>query len=297
MIFIGIDGGGTKTELVAVNEQGEILQRLKGGCSNPNDIGLENALNTFVSLLESVNTQGQEVSIFIGGAGCGVGDNAKKIEEYLSVLYQNVKVGSDIINAVEVGLEKEDGIVIIGGTGSCVAVCQGGTITKLGGNGYLFEEGGSGYTVGRDGCIAALNAIDGFGESTVLTQLFADKLGGDLKNNLGEFYKKGKQYIASFAPLVTQGYLMGDRICKRIVKNNCDCVIRYIKRAQKRLKGEKTVAFVGGLFKESVYQQYLRERINDELKLRFISTPPVYGAIRKSFQCFNQEIPKNIKEK
>ena len=91
----------------------------------------------------------------------------------------------------------------------------------------MFEEGGSGYTVARDGCIAVLNAIDGFGERTVLTKLFYEKVGGNLKEKLGELYKGGKQYIASFAPLITQGYLMGDKISKRIVKNNCDCVIRY----------------------------------------------------------------------
>lgn len=40
-LFLGIDGGGTKTEFVLVSSEGYVLKRLvKSGC-NPNDIGYD----------------------------------------------------------------------------------------------------------------------------------------------------------------------------------------------------------------------------------------------------------------
>ncbi len=52
--YLSIDGGGTKTEGVAVNNQGKIIKRLKVGSSNPNDIGTENAVNVIASLVEEL---------------------------------------------------------------------------------------------------------------------------------------------------------------------------------------------------------------------------------------------------
>ena len=40
-VYLGIDGGGTKTEFVVINEQGAVLDRvMEPGC-NPNDIGFQ----------------------------------------------------------------------------------------------------------------------------------------------------------------------------------------------------------------------------------------------------------------
>lgn len=35
MLFVGVDGGGTKTETLICNENGVILERGTGGPSNP----------------------------------------------------------------------------------------------------------------------------------------------------------------------------------------------------------------------------------------------------------------------
>ena len=44
-MMIGIDGGGTKTEFVLFSESGRVLNRIVLGGSNPNTVGMENAIN------------------------------------------------------------------------------------------------------------------------------------------------------------------------------------------------------------------------------------------------------------
>jgi glucosamine kinase len=41
MILVGVDGGGTKTHALALNEHGEILGKGLGGQSNYHQIGLQ----------------------------------------------------------------------------------------------------------------------------------------------------------------------------------------------------------------------------------------------------------------
>ena len=44
MRFVGIDGGGTKTDFALCDENVNILKRVTLGASNPNDIGIDNTL-------------------------------------------------------------------------------------------------------------------------------------------------------------------------------------------------------------------------------------------------------------
>ena len=60
------------------------------------------------------------------------------------------------MNALEVCLQGEDGVAVICGTGISCAICKEGKYKIVGGYGYLFEDGGSGYAYGRDAINAAL---------------------------------------------------------------------------------------------------------------------------------------------
>ena len=44
--YLGIDGGGTKTEFLLVSENGDEISRITLGASNPVDIGMSKALDS-----------------------------------------------------------------------------------------------------------------------------------------------------------------------------------------------------------------------------------------------------------
>lgn len=298
--YIGMDGGGTKTDAAICDEIGRVLYRTREEGCNPSNIGVEGAISVFQrtlhNLLEKVGAREDDtVYAFIGAAGCGVGNNKYVISERLTRAGMRVTVDSDIVNVIQTGLRGDDGVAVIAGTGSLIASYKDGTVKKLGGNGYLFEEGGSGFSLGRSAIIAALNDIDGVGKKTSLTQLVREKLGKDPKEARGELCRSTPNKIAEFAPLVAKAYAEGDGIAKQIVGKNLGYILRYVRRAAKEFQTEKPkVAFVGGIFNDLNFCQYVSQQSKGRYELHFVKIPPVYGAIRKAVISAGRELSEEF---
>jgi len=77
-LFLGIDGGGTKTEIVLVNAEGYVQKRLvKGGC-NPNDIGYSKMVSMLFDSIGDILLEFQSINaVFCGIAGISVGNYSK----------------------------------------------------------------------------------------------------------------------------------------------------------------------------------------------------------------------------
>ena len=58
-LFLGVDGGGTKTNVALMNESGEVAAEAKGGPSNPLRVGVETAVaNIFKALSQACDAGG-----------------------------------------------------------------------------------------------------------------------------------------------------------------------------------------------------------------------------------------------
>ena len=115
-MLIGIDGGGTKTALVLAEENGRLLNTVKGLGSNPADIGLEECENRLRSELDELlrGFGGREAtvdSVYAGIAGSANERTKAAVGEILRRLLPNarrVDNGSDAFNALYG--EAEEGI-------------------------------------------------------------------------------------------------------------------------------------------------------------------------------------------
>lgn len=280
--FLGIDGGGTKTEFLLATSNGEEIARIiKGGC-NPNDIGVENTCKVLQNGVEEIsrNIPKKDLYIFAGVSGAGVGENAERIRTALAEVYPNLKVASDLSNALEVCLGGKDGLAVICGTGISCSISQNGVRKTVGGYGYLFEDGGSGYAYGRDAVKAVLRVEDGVGEETVLTTYLRETLGESVHDALGKILRGGKSTVASFCPLVFKGYAVGDKVCVEIIERNLACTVALVKDALLVGGAIKKVAFMGGVSKERLFREYMKEKFGKELEIYFCEEKPVVGALR-----------------
>ena len=91
------------------------------------------------------------------------------------------------------------------------------------GYGYLIDDGGSGYAIGRDILTAAVRAFDGRGRPTLLSRLTADRLGIDpseIQRMITWLYAPdtGKKEIASLAPLLKEALGQGDETAREIAR-------------------------------------------------------------------------------
>lgn len=310
--FIGIDGGGTKTDVAVCDSKGNVVYRKKSAGCNPSNIGIDNT----VKLLQTALTEAyagagickekDETFVFIGAAGCGVGNNAAIVRSALQETSVGVWVDSDIVNVIQTGLQGENGVAVIAGTGSLIAAYKDGAVLKFGGNGFLFEEGGSGFSLGRDSLIAVFNDIDGVGEKTLLTEYITQRLGKNPKDARGELCKQTPDYIGGFASLVSKAYRNGDTVAANIVRKNMESILRFVKRARQELtETQPKAAFVGGIFQDEIYRNYIADTIGKEYRLVFTQVPPVCGALRQAAclagenadTAFMNNVEKTITEK
>ena len=265
--IIGVDGGGTKTEIVVCATAGNIVKREIGGSSNPIDIGNEQMAEVVCCLIERALPQdcdSADIGLGISGIFTAGSESflRKKIKEKFPV-FERIAVYSDKNSSLNCAYDN-DGCIVIIGTGCVGAVKKNGKIKDIGGGGYLVDCGISGFDLGSEVLNVALSVEDGRIESSLIADLFYERTKEGVREHLKTVYAKGKPYIASFAPLAFIALEQGDLVAKSIFKK---CVAEFEKvlwaiyRAWGQEKCEITL-FGGLVQKFSVIEQFLSDDIN-----------------------------------
>ncbi len=250
MLYLSLDGGGTKTEGLLADERGTILARGLSGPSNPNDLTVPVAADTLSALVRSLLetaamtdavTAGEvTVSLFAGVAGAL--NHKTTLQEALAARLADltgmayIAVGSDVELLLAAEIPAGDGACVIAGTGSACFVRKGEQITRIGGWGYLLDSGGSGYDIGRDALEAALRAHDGRGAPTALSRRLSDHLGVPTPEALTAIYAGGKAFIAACAPCVFAAASEDhDPVAEAIIRRNARALAELIEAAYRCL--------------------------------------------------------------
>ncbi|MBE6691572.1 MAG: XRE family transcriptional regulator [Ruminococcaceae bacterium] len=268
-LFLGIDGGGTKTEFLLADGDGVILNRLVLGSSNPNDIGMDATKQLLQRGIYQICGEHplSAVSVYAGIAGGGTAGNAEKLQEFLTRFgFLRANAGSDARNAIAAGLGDGNGVAVIMGTGSIAYAQQDGKQYRLGGHGYLLGDAGSGFALGRDVILAALKQEEGSGDATALYPLVKAQCGGEtVLERLSSFYQGGKAVIASYAPLLFTALEQGDAIAANILENNMQALASTVIGAARHTVGDPVrVALCGGLVQAN--RQYVLPALQAQLQ-------------------------------
>ncbi len=295
--FLGIDGGGTKTVFLLADLDGSVVNRVVKGGSNPNDIGMEQAKSVLKEGIEEVlgDIPCHRVTMFAGLSGGGLtGNNGEVLKDFFKTFgFETFENGSDIENLIGLA-DCKKGILVIMGTGFIVYAINGGEQKRISGWGQFFDEGGSGYTIGRDGIAAALSAWDGSGEKTILTSLLEEKIGESVQEHVAEFYRGGKRYIAGFAKEVFEAARLNDLTAQKILEKNMafaaqkirTAAIELCKDADGNVQEPIPVWFAGGV---SNKWKILFPMIDSSVKmprciLKRLEQEPVEGALKRAYQ-------------
>lgn len=281
-MLMGVDGGGSKTEFVLFDEEGTIHETLVLSACNPNAIGLEGSVEILVQGIEHMkaicpNLQG----VFIGSAGFKSGGNGQKINAILSKKYPHIKIkcDTDIVNVFASARPQGACIAGICGTGTVVYLLEDGVYSQYTGWGYLLDPMGSGFHIGRDAVVAALEHREGLGEPTALTELVEKKLGMSVRDSIRTFYEKGQSYIASFARCVFEAFETGDRKAAEILENNAHRLAFVMSRIVEEHPSAKTVILSGGVITEnSIFLKLIRTHLDPRLEIILPTLSQAQGA-------------------
>ena len=284
--YLGVDGGGTKTEAVVVNERGELIKRSVIGSSNPNDIGKGNMIDMLCGLVRDITPKDAErIDVGMGLSGLGF---AGCQDELTAALKGVGKVGNiDVCSDVQIALDSAcdgDGCIAITGTGGVGYLRKNGEHILVGGGGYMIDSSFSGYDLGREVLNAALSEMDGRGEKTKITPLILQKAGLSMGEIVKTVYVKGKAYVASFAPVLFDAYEQGDLVAEGILKRRMaelETLLRGIYKKYEQAHCEITL--FGGLSGRAVeFLRFLSADLRGKITIVLPKNPVVYGALKRA---------------
>ena len=294
--FLGIDGGGTKTEFTAVTSGGHVLKRLTYGGCNPNDVGYERLSEIILDgIAEMLYTVPSIRSVFAGIAGISASDRITRLSSDIKRRFPklHVEVKTDSFNLF--AMEPRAEISVISGTGSVVFVKKGEEFIRIGGWGQLFDTAGSAYDIGRDAIRTALSEEDGLKPYSKISKNLLRRLGTEtVWSSIGEIYKKGKPFVASLAETVFEAYKDGDEGATNIINENAKRLAELLNTAV-RLYGACPVAVAsGGIFEHYPDVMLPLIKAHTDTELIITGVAPVYGACRRACETVGQSISEDF---
>lgn len=294
-LLVGIDGGGTKTEFVLFEKNGTVKQVLRKEGSNPNDRGLEVSIEVLSTGLEQLLGNKVPKSVFAGIGGASQVRYQEAIEAQLTNRFHCiVKADTDAANVLSMGVDPDNSVAVICGTGSCVFVRKGAERYRLGGWGYLLDQAGSAYDVGKDALRYTLAAEDGLRETSLLTERVHEALGGTALSSISAIYGGGRAYIADLALAVLEVAGKGNADALAILRENADRLGLLIKTAVERYGMPAQVVTAGSFLKSDIFRTMVEERA--DVKLELPELPPVYGACIEAMRAADMEIPPEFRQ-
>ena len=211
MYYCGWDGGGTKTEVCAVDEGGREIARCSFGALNRNGISAVRVRQTVVDCVSYMAKLPGGLNgcknLVIGMAGISNEKAGEALENAVrsAGYHGRLSLAGDQEIALA-GAVRLPGAVLIAGTGAILyGKDEQGAPFRVGGYGYLIDDGGSGYAIGRDILSAVARAWDGRAKETCLQNLVFHHLGvQDITGVITWLYapETGKEEVAALSPLL-----------------------------------------------------------------------------------------------
>jgi glucosamine kinase len=224
-LVVGVDGGGTRTRAVILDEAGGELGRAATGpalVDRPElPIDIEGVVSTVRSAALAADIELPCAALCAGFAGVGRERERQAVEAALAEhdLASAVRVVTDAEAAFFDAFRAGPGLLLIAGTGSvALGRAEDGREARVGGWGLLLGDEGSGYEIGLRALRAIARSTDGRGRATgLLPRFLADlKLVGP-EDMIVWAATAAKTAVAALAPTVCDLAGEGDDVAGTIV--------------------------------------------------------------------------------
>jgi len=261
-IYLGVDGGGTSTRAVLMNESQTIVSEGFGGASNPLRVGVEKAVESICQAIDQACdkadlSRADIVAAEFGIAGVRREDLRLSLKRrLLTEMYtKELEVVPDTEIALYGATEGKAGLVVIAGTGSnCLGQNERGERASAGGWGPLAGDEGGASGIARRSLQAVARAFDGRGDPTVLSekavQYFRVQTTEDVATAIYAANMTNER-IAGFARYVVEAAREGDKVAVGLIEEagrELGAAATAVIRKLKLEKSKFVVSYVGGIF-------------------------------------------------
>jgi N-acetylglucosamine kinase-like BadF-type ATPase len=288
--YLGIDAGGTRYNLIAINSAGKKLFQCGENALHINVAGLESFSYHISETIKSVLAKrkfsiNQCKGICMGVAGARFEKDREKLRKSLKSLLgiNNIIIETDTEIARYGVFGGEGGILLICGTGSILYGKINNTTFRIGGWGKILGDEGSGYKIGLEALKILIKEFDLKISNSNLAKALKRKFNITQENLIEKVYRKNFN-IQELAPLILELAKDGNRDCMKILNNAVFELIELIKKFFKISNLKKTnLVLSGGIIENNeFFSKILRMKIINSLenKVEIVSKKysPEFGA-------------------
>ena len=263
--FLGLDGGGTKTECVLADAEGNVLARSFAGASNPLRAGYTRAWFALSeagdAVLRRERLRAKDISgVCAGLGGAGRSSVVNRSTTFFERSYPNaaVRVTTDLDVGLEAAFGTGEGILLLAGTGSAAfGRDAGGRIARAGGRGPWFSDEGSAFDIGRSAVRAVALFEEHRGPATALSKkLFSWNDSGNWDVLLDQIAKNADDVFPKLFPVVAQVADKGDAGAREILTAAASSLAELARCVASELgwlERDVPVAQLGGVYGRSKY--------------------------------------------
>jgi N-acetylglucosamine kinase-like BadF-type ATPase len=262
--YLGVDGGGSKTEFMLIDAAGAILARHQEGSAYYLEIGID-ALRAM--LARGIATTLGQASVspahlsygFIGLPAYG--EDSQLLAKLDSVASPTLpsgayRCGNDMVCGWAGALACQDGINMVAGTGSISYGEFAGRSARGGGWGEVFGDEGSAYWIAREGLTLFSRMSDGRAARGALYGLVREHFGLEHDLDLCAAINGGAQGLrsefAQLARIVGDAALRGDLAARELFARGAEELAAIIDANCQQLKVPDGIAvpvsYSGGMF-------------------------------------------------
>ena len=294
-VVVAIDGGGSKTDAVALGLDGRLVARVRGGASSPQGIGLAASVTLIDSLVLEVadGAPVQRTELYLSGL-----DLPRELAAYADAIAgrawaRQVVVDNDLFALLRAGTAQPDAVAVVCGTGmNAVGVRSDGASVRFPALGQISGDWGGGSGLGSEALWHAARDEDGRGPRTALSDAVRERFGPipQLIEQL-HFGERSSAALAQLAPAVFE-LAATDAVAAALVDRQAAEVVAFVTACLKRLELlEEPVPIVlgGGILQAG--DKRLMSGITAGLgavaphaRIVHVTDPPILGAARLALE-------------
>jgi N-acetylglucosamine kinase-like BadF-type ATPase len=247
-IAVAIDGGGSKTDAVAVDATGAVLARGRAGGSSPQNLGLDAAFAVVDGLVEGLRAQyggarPDRVHTYLSGVDLpeeyAAFRAAAAAASWAPLDPGALVVENDLFALLRAGADEPDVVAVVCGTGiNAVGVRADGRTVRFPALGNITGDWGGGWQLGEQALWHAARAVDGRGPATVLTDSVPVAFGLDSIDDLVRELHFGRlpvTALSSLAPIVFEAAAAGDDVAGAIIDHQAEEIVTMAATTLRRL--------------------------------------------------------------
>lgn len=297
-LVVGIDGGGTKTDAIAVTLTGEIVGSRRIGTTSPHAISLRESVRLVEELVTDLIGERSPAAVGVYLSGL---DLPREVESYAAALepmgWPLVLADNDVFALLRAGTEQPDAVAVVCGTGiNAVGRRADGASVRFPALGSISGDWGGGHGLGQEALWHAARAEDGRGVATTLVDAVCGQFGVSSVVELTaqlHFGERDHGELSRLAPAVFAAADDGDPVAGDLVDRLADEVVIMATTSLRRLgllEQGVPVVLGGGILQAQPVR--LMNRVIEGLAAAspsahpvLLTAPPILGAVQLTLEA------------